>query len=34
MLFVRDSVANLMHIVGGVCGTVFGFAAGKQRTAY
>lgn len=34
MLFVRDSVANLMHIVGGVCGTVFGFAAGKKRTAY
>lgn len=34
MLFVRDSVANLMHIVGGVCGTVFGFAAGKKRAAY
>lgn len=33
MLFVRDSVANLMHVVGGVCGTVFGFAAGKKRTA-
>lgn len=34
MLFVRDSVANLMHIVGGVCGTVFGFAAGKKRGAH
>ncbi|MBU3818798.1 MAG: rhomboid family intramembrane serine protease [Candidatus Faecalibacterium intestinavium] len=23
--FVRDNVANFMHIVGGVCGTLFGF---------
>ena len=25
ILFVRDNVANFMHIVGGVCGTVFGY---------
>lgn len=32
-LFVRDNVANFMHIVGGVCGTVFGFySAGARRT--
>ena len=30
-LFVRDNVANFMHLVGGVCGTVFGFAAGGRR---
>ena len=27
ILFVRDNVANFMHIVGGACGTAFGFAA-------
>lgn len=26
ILFVQDNVANFMHIVGGACGTVFGFA--------
>ena len=26
ILLVRDNVANFMHIVGGVCGTVFGYA--------
>ena len=32
ILFVQDNVANLMHIVGGGCGTVFGYAvAGKRR---
>ena len=25
MIFVSDQVANLMHIVGGACGTAFGF---------
>lgn len=30
-LFVRDNVANFMHIVGGICGTVFGFWAGGHR---
>ena len=25
ILFVKDNVANFMHIVGGVCGTAFGF---------
>lgn len=33
MIFVRDQVANLMHIVGGVCGTAFGFWFGKSRLA-
>ncbi len=33
MLFIRDNVANLMHIVGGVCGTGFGFLLGKRRAA-
>ncbi len=31
ILFVRDSVANFMHIVGGTCGTAFGFAAADKR---
>lgn len=31
ILFVQDSVANFMHIVGGGCGTAFGFLAGKKR---
>ena len=32
IIFVRDNVANFMHIVGGVCGTVFGYVnAGKER---
>lgn len=31
ILFVRDNVANLMHIVGGACGTAFGFAAAGKR---
>lgn len=31
MLFVEDQVANLMHIVGGICGTAFGFWLGRQR---
>lgn len=25
MVFVQDDVANLMHIIGGICGTAFGF---------
>ena len=25
MVFMRDDVANLMHIIGGICGTVLGF---------
>ena len=25
ILFVQDNVANFMHIVGGICGTAFGF---------
>ncbi|HJB99614.1 MAG TPA: rhomboid family intramembrane serine protease [Candidatus Flavonifractor merdavium] len=31
MAFVRDNVANLMHIVGGLCGTAFGFMLGGRR---
>lgn len=31
MLFVQDSVANFMHIVGGACGTGFGFALARTR---
>ena len=31
ILFVEDNVANLMHIVGGGCGTAFGFAAARHR---
>ena len=31
ILFVRDNVANFMHIVGGACGTTFGFAVAKPR---
>lgn len=30
MLFVRDQVANFMHIIGGLCGTGFGFAARRR----
>ncbi len=31
ILFVRDNVANLMHIIGGACGTAFGFWAAKKH---
>ena len=32
MVALRDNVANFMHIVGGVCGTVFGYVnAGPRR---
>ena len=30
MIFVEDNVANFMHLVGGACGTAFGFAAGRK----
>ena len=33
IVFVNDSVANFMHIVGGVCGTGFGLLAGRKRPA-
>ncbi len=34
ILFVHDNVANFMHIVGGVCGTAFGyyFALPRRRS--
>ena len=31
MFFIQDSVANFMHIVGGACGTAFGFLMGRKR---
>lgn len=31
MLFVQDNVANFMHIIGGVCGTVFGITVRGRR---
>lgn len=30
ILFVQDNIANFMHIVGGACGTVFGFAVRRK----
>lgn len=33
ILFIRDNVANLMHIIGGVCGTTYGFVISKKHTA-
>ena len=33
ILFVQDNVANFMHIVGGACGTVFGFAVRRKEYA-
>lgn len=30
ILFIKDNVANFMHIVGGVYGTAFGFAVRKR----
>jgi membrane associated rhomboid family serine protease len=29
-LFVKDNVANFMHLVGGACGTVFGYLARRR----
>jgi len=31
MFFVNDNVANFMHIIGGTCGTVFGFWMKKRK---
>ena len=31
IVFVRDQIANLMHIVGGVCGTAFGFLLAARK---
>ena len=30
MIFISDSVANFIHMVGGACGTAFGFYLGKK----
>ena len=32
ILFVHDNVANFMHIVGGLCGTAFGYYSALHRT--
>ena len=29
-IFLKDNVANFMHLVGGACGTVFGYLARKR----
>lgn len=34
MFFVHDNVANFMHIVGGACGTAFGFMVGRKHSTY
>lgn len=34
MVFVRDNVANFMHIVGGACGTLFGFAIASRKRGH
>lgn len=34
IFFVEDNVANLMHIVGGGCGTAFGFLAANKRLKF
>lgn len=31
IFFIRDNVANLMHIVGGACGIVMGFWLSGRR---
>ena len=31
ILFVQDNVANFMHLVGGACGTAFGFLAARRK---
>ena len=31
LLFIRDNVANLMHIIGGICGTAYGFLIGRKH---
>lgn len=31
ILFIRDNVANLMHVIGGLCGTGFGFLVAKKH---
>ena len=33
ILFIKDNVANLMHIIGGMCGTAYGFLIGKKYTS-
>lgn len=30
-IFVQDNIAHFMHLVGGACGTIFGFLAARKR---
>lgn len=34
MVFVHDQVANFMHLVGGACGTTFGFVVARNHHAH
>lgn len=34
MIFVQDRIANFMHIVGGACGTMFGFGVARKKNLY
>lgn len=31
ILFIKDNVANLMHVIGGICGVIYGFGVGRNR---
>ena len=31
ILFIKDDVANLMHIIGGICGTAYGFLISRKH---
>ena len=31
IFFVQDNVANFMHLVGGACGTAFGFSRARCK---
>ena len=31
IFFVEDNVANFMHLVGGACGTVFGYVMVRRK---
>ncbi len=33
-IFIRDNVANFMHIVGGICGTGFGFYSAQPHRRF
>ena len=33
ILFVKDDIAKLMQIIGGICGTAYGFLISRKQTA-